>query len=204
MHEYNPQGKEATHKPSTKKYNNDSDPPHRKKSAKPFTNFLTKSKGQNSNINAFDNDNNVIEEDDNIDPTITSFVDSQETYTYDTINDDDSGDPTICHHSNNVICSKLSPNTDQHIRTPSSTPNYIPRNFTPESSALTSARDNTPAKLQQAIITYHKHRNLKPSKPFFQQHCKTLKRLPNTTFTPYCDVTFHVDGGVNCDGINDK
>ena len=182
LREYNPQGKAADHnkstlKPAIKKDNRDSFRPNR--NHKPFANFNNKSNGRNPNINAFD-DNPPIDDQDDIDPTITSFITSQSDYIYDNTTNDDN-DPTIC---SIMSLSHLPSSSDNHH--------------------MSSAQQNTPSSLIKIINDHHIRTNTRPSKKFMQHHSKSLEKLPITYFEHYSTASFHVDGGANCGAVNDQ
>ena len=66
------------------------------------------------------------------------------------------------------------------------------------------SRTYTPTMIKSIISKHHASCNYKPSKLFIRQHCLAIENLPITQYQRYCSTTFHVDGGANCGGVNDK
>ena len=170
---------------------------------KPFSNFDTKTKGQlkkpsiRSLETPIDEDNDTETE---FDPTITSFMASQYEYATSAYDDPSSdGDPTICMQMTSTSTQLSSSNPKRKY-----VPNFDLQCFTKVSSRMSTAGDNTPKKIQQIVHHSHAHRQLRPSKAFLRQHCQAIEKLDMKYFDPYCKATFHVDGGANCGGINDK
>ena len=167
---------------------------------KPFSNFQTETKNSQikPNISSLENDVDQDNEDiDDTEPNISSFVQSQldftETVTYDNSTIIDS-DPTICSLDN--ICNKNNKTSCPYR------PDYRSRQFF--SNPLIPASDSTPIQIKDIIQSHHALRSYKPSKLYIRQHCSAIEKLPQSFFQDYCSTTFHVDGGANCGGVNDK
>lgn len=186
LREYKPQGKEAIHQSAPtsdqRKYK-----PQKQSYKTPFSNFDTKTKGQikQPSVNAM--------EVDETDPSISSFIDTQRDYMNNDTQYEDT-DPVIC-------SSELVPTVHAKTR---KRPTYHPRHLTPFANSIDNILSVTPQRLIDIITDNHIHRALRPCKKFLQFHSTSIEKLPLTHFTKYCEVCFHVDGGANCHGVNDK
>ena len=210
IREYNPRGKEAVHPNPKQKstYRPNPTAPTNSPSEnqvsfsmkKPFSNFATKSKNQlKPNINSLESTTDAEPDNaEDFDPTITSFMSSQ--IQFDTLNIDTESP----YDDNPTICMQMAPQKHPKSGQQKYVPNYTISNFTDISSRMSAASDNTPQKLLDVIHDSHIVRRLRPSKAFLRQHCLAIEKLSINYFQPFCNATFHVDGGANCGGVNDK
>jgi hypothetical protein len=139
----------------------------------------------------------VSEHDDDPDPSISSFIQSQNDF----ISPNPDPDETFS-DDNPVICSSLT-SPPSHAKVPHR-PCFALRNLTHFAITVPNILSTTPQGLIDAITKHNEYRSMRPCKKFLKFHSKSIELLSPRQFTPYGDICFHVDGGANCHGVNDK